>query len=92
MDLLKDKIFIFTGERCSHCEDLKSYLRANNLEYTELSIKDNSNRRFLFSKAIMEVPVLMYNDITIKGFNRQQVDELIIGIKVGEAYEDSDNY
>lgn len=68
-------IKIYTTDSCPWCDKAKSYLKAQNLEFTELNVQDDMEARdeMIKKSRQMSVPVLDINDTIIIGFDKPAI-------------------
>ncbi|MBC6005023.1 MAG: glutaredoxin family protein [Paeniclostridium sordellii] len=72
------KVEVFSSNTCKNCVDLKNYLKANNIEYTEYNIsKDQEARKNLIQLGYMSVPVTLIDGEHVLGFDRIRIDQLL---------------
>ena len=72
------KVEVFSSNICKNCVDLKNYLKANNIEYTEYNIsKDQEARKNLIQLGYMSVPVTLIDGEHVLGFDRIRIDQLL---------------
>jgi len=70
------KIRLITSPSCPYCSAMKKYLNSNNVEFEEVNIlEDDELRDSLSNLTLPQVEV--DGKITIVGFNKTSVDELI---------------
>lgn len=68
-------IKIYTTDSCPWCDKAKSYLKAQNLEFTELNVQDDMEARdeMIKKSRQMSVPVLDINGTIIIGFDKTAI-------------------
>ena len=65
-------IKVYTTDSCPWCDKVKTYLKSQNLEYTELNVQDDMEEMIKKSRQ-MGVPVLDINDNIIIGFDKPAI-------------------
>ena len=72
------KVEVFSSNTCKNCVDLKNYLKANNIEYTEYNIsKDQEARKNLIQLGYMSVPVTLIDGEHVLGFDLNRIESLL---------------
>ncbi|ETI92026.1 glutaredoxin domain-containing protein [Clostridium butyricum] len=68
-------IKVYTTDSCPWCDKVKTYLKSQNLEYTELNVQDDMEAReeMIKKSRQMGVPVLDINDNIIIGFDKPAI-------------------
>lgn len=75
-----NKVEVFSSDTCKYCDELKSYLKANNIEYVEYNISKNEEaRRNLIKLGYMSVPVTLINGNHVLGFDQLRIRQLLNG-------------
>ena len=76
--MMNKNVVVYSSDSCMYCTDAKEYLKSLNVEYTEKNVsKDMVARKELMKKGFMSVPVIMVGDETLKGFDKEKLDELL---------------
>ncbi len=71
-------IKIYSSNTCSNCTLAKEYMKEKGLEYEEKNIStDPEAKKELISMGYMGVPIIMIDDETVVGFNKDKLDELL---------------
>lgn len=71
-------IKIYSSNTCSNCTLAKEYLKEKGYEYEEKNIStDPAAKKELISMGYMGVPIIMIDDETVVGFNKDKLDELL---------------
>lgn len=73
------KVVLFTSNGCSYCEQVKQFLNENKVEYAVINISEEPKyRKLLMSKAIMQVPALLYDNKTfVTGYKPDEIKALL---------------
>ena len=75
------KINIYSTPFCSHCKEVKEYLRANSLEFQEIDLTKPENKEILANYTqkfgVSSVPVIEIREDFVIGFNKEKLDTLI---------------
>lgn len=68
-------IKVYTTDSCPWCDKVKSYLKSQNLEFTELNVQDDMEARdeMIKKSRQMSVPVLDINNTIIIGFDKPAI-------------------
>mgnify|MGYP003914641183 FL=1 len=75
-----NNLIIYTAVTCVVCRNLKSYLSEQKISFEEREITQNEEFMAEFSAINANVtPILLTKEMMILGFNKQIVDEKIIG-------------
>jgi len=76
------KVIVYTSPTCSWCSALKSYLRKNNIRFTEIDVASNekAGQDLIRRSGQMGVPQTDIDGRIIVGFDKAKLD-LILGIK-----------
>lgn len=73
-----NKIEIYTSNTCGYCHMAKDYFNEKGLEYVEHNVsEDSAARKTLMKMGYMSVPVIVVNDETILGFDKEKIEELL---------------
>jgi glutaredoxin len=74
----RKKIEIFVTSWCPHCRDLEAYLTSKNVQFVRYDIeKDAAGKAKYDQMGVRGVPVVKYGSTVIRGFDRNQIEELI---------------
>lgn len=73
------KVLIFTTPSCGYCTAAKNYFKSKNIPYREIDItKDPDAQRDMENKSGQKgVPVIIINNRTIVGFDKQKIEDFI---------------
>ncbi len=74
------KIEVYTSPSCHFCNDLKEFLKGNNLEFVEHDVQsDEKVRQELVERSgQLGVPVVFIDDTEmVVGFNKEKISELL---------------
>jgi glutaredoxin 3 len=73
---MENKIQIYTTPSCHYCDLAKDYFKSKGLSYEEYNVvTDVEKRNEMIKKTGMtSVPVIVINDKTIMGFNKNQIE------------------
>lgn len=73
------KVTIYTQPTCGYCQELKSFLNKNNIEYEEKDItKDRQAWDELVNQyKVRATPLLVYGDKTFVGFNPDELKKML---------------
>jgi len=73
------KVVVFSTPTCSYCRTLKSYLQARKVAFKEVDVsKDAAAARDLQRRTGQTgVPVTLFGDKTVVGFDRPRIDALL---------------
>jgi len=76
------KVIVYTSPTCSWCSALKSYLRKNNIKFTEIDVTKNerAGQEIMRKSGQMGVPQTEIEGRIIVGFDKAKIDS-ILGIK-----------
>ncbi|QZY54341.1 glutaredoxin family protein [Crassaminicella profunda] len=75
---MNKNVVVYSSNTCVYCKDAKDYLQSIGVEYTEKNVStDMAARKELIKKGFMGVPVIMVEDETIQGFDKDKIDELL---------------
>lgn len=76
------KVTVYSTPSCSWCNTLKSYLRKNNVSFTDIDLsRDHKAVEILIRRSGQQgVPQTDINGEIVVGFNKQRIDELL-GLK-----------
>lgn len=61
---------VYSSETCQPCKELKAWLTANNIPFTEASVGD------AITKGYRSVPVLEHRGEVVFGFNKTKLKEM----------------
>jgi glutaredoxin-like YruB-family protein len=72
-------LIIYTQPTCGFCQELKDYLKKNNIEYQEKDItKDRAAWAELVNKyKARATPLVVYGDKSMLGFNPDDLQKMI---------------
>ena len=70
---------VYSTPTCMYCNLLKDFLKENNVEYTEINVaEDEDKRNYIVEKSgQMGVPVTIIGDEVIVGFNQAKITETL---------------
>jgi len=70
---------VYSTPTCMYCNLLKDFLKENNVEYTEINVaEDEEKRNYIVEKSgQMGVPVAIIGDEVIVGFNQAKISEVL---------------
>ena len=73
------RIIIFTSSSCPWCNRVKQYLREKRLRFRDVNVeRDPEGARELKRRNIMGVPVVLINNRPIVGFDKAEIDRLLL--------------
>ncbi len=77
--LVMPTLVIYTQPSCGYCQELKDYLRKNNIAFEEKDItKDRSAWDELLNKyKARATPLVVYGDKTMLGFNPDELQKML---------------
>ncbi len=71
-------VTVYTSNSCPHCVTAKTYLKDNEIPYTEKNVQeDKAARKELMSKGYMSVPVIVIDEEEILGFDKDKIDNML---------------
>jgi len=74
---MKD-IVIYGSTTCGHCENLKVFLKSKNLDFQDFNVmKDSDAMDKVLALGAKKLPVLVYNDQFVSGFNEDKIREVL---------------
>lgn len=56
-----NKVIIYSGENCSNCKIVKSFMDSNKIQYEVRDIANEEYKAEMISKGFMSIPVLVVN-------------------------------
>ena len=70
---------VYSTPTCMYCNLLKDHLKANNVEFTEVDVAADAEKRAMIveKSGQMGVPVTLIGDEVIIGFNKEKINELL---------------
>lgn len=72
------EVIVYSTPTCVHCKAAKSFLKENNVEFTEKDVtSDPEARAFLLSKGYRGVPVISVDGKEIQGFDQPKLSEML---------------
>lgn len=75
---MSKKVVVYSSDSCIYCKDAKEYLTGKGIEFQEKNVStDMSAKKELISKGFMGVPVILIENKTIQGFDKNKIDELL---------------
>lgn len=79
------KVIVYSTPICPWCQAVKSFLRANNIEFEEIDVsRDEAKAQEMILKSgQMGVPVIDIDGKIVKGFDKPLLEE-ILGISPDE--------
>ncbi|MBY0110650.1 glutaredoxin family protein [Patescibacteria group bacterium] len=72
------KVTIYSTPTCHFCQMSKEYFNANGIEYTDINVAADQEKRaeMIEKSGQMGVPVIFVGDEMIIGFDKRRFDEL----------------
>lgn len=78
MDIVKDKITIFSRSNCMQCKMVKRFLKEHSVVFKEINIDENpAAREALISAGYKTLPVVKSDKITFTGFQPAQLRKIV---------------
>lgn len=79
------KVIVFSTPTCSWCRNIKSYLKENKIQYTDVDVsRDAKAARDMIRKTGQQgVPQMWINNVPIVGFDKNKIDKLL-NLNLGE--------
>lgn len=73
------KVIVFSTPTCSWCRKIKSYLKENQVKFTNIDVsKDTKAARDMVKKTGQQgVPQMWVNNVPIVGFDKSKIDRLL---------------
>ena len=73
------KVTIYTTPTCHYCQAAKDFFKENNVEYTEIDVAADADKReeMIDMTGQMGVPVIRIDDDAVVGFDEAKVKELL---------------
>lgn len=73
------KVEVYSTPTCMYCNLLKDFLKENSVEFTEINVaEDEEKRNYIVEKSgQMGVPVTIIGDEVIVGFNQAKISEIL---------------
>lgn len=73
------KVIVFSTPTCTFCNQAKRYFKEKNIRYTDVDVsKDQSAARDMMHRTgQMGVPVILINNKTIIGFDRNKINQML---------------
>ena len=73
------KVTIYTTPTCHYCQAAKEFFQENNVEYTEIDVAADADKReeMIDMTGQMGVPVIRIDDDAVVGFDEAKVKELL---------------
>lgn len=73
------KVIVFSTPTCTFCKQAKSYFKEKNIRFTDVDVsKDQSAARDMMRRTgQMGVPVILINNKTIIGFDRNRINQML---------------
>ncbi len=70
---------VYSTPTCMYCNLLKDFLKENEVEFTEINVaEDEEKRNYIVEKSgQMGVPVTIIGEEVIVGFNQDKIKELL---------------
>jgi len=70
---------VYSTPTCMYCNLLKDFLKENKVEFTEINVaEDEEKRNYVVEKSgQMGVPVTIIGDEVIVGFNKEKISEIL---------------
>lgn len=75
-----NNIIIYSTPTCVYCKLAKEYFKSKNINYTEHNVaEDDAAREEMLTKSgQMGVPVIDINGTIVVGFNKPEVEKLLV--------------
>lgn len=71
-------VIVYTSTYCNYCKQVKSFLSDNGVEYEERNIdQDEKYAEELWNTGLRSVPVTVFGDVKILGFNQTQLSRAV---------------
>lgn len=79
------KVIVYTTPLCPWCQAVKSFLKANNIEFEEFDVSKDEEKaqEMILKSGQMGVPVIDIDGQIVVGFNKPLLEELL-GISSNE--------
>jgi len=76
------KAVIYTTDTCKYCKEAKEYFKEKNIEYEEINLSKNPERKseLLQKSGSLSVPTIELNGKNFIGFSREEVDKVVMGL------------
>lgn len=73
------KVKVYTTVSCSACNQLKGYLKGRNIEFDEVHVEQNMDEFIALASQTGKqvVPILVYGDTVIAGFNVDEIEDVL---------------
>jgi glutaredoxin 3 len=73
------KVSVYSTTWCGFCHQLKEWLKAHNVEFTEIDIEENeqAGREVIEATKQMGVPVTKIGETYIVGFDRPKLEQAL---------------
>jgi glutaredoxin-like YruB-family protein len=73
------KVEVYSTPTCMYCNLLKDFLKEKNVEFTEINVADDEEKRtYIVEKSgQMGVPVTLIGEEVVIGFNKDKISELL---------------
>jgi len=73
------KVEVYSTPTCMYCNLLKDFLKEKNVEFTEINVADDEEKRtYIVEKSgQMGVPVTLIDEEVVIGFNKDKISELL---------------
>lgn len=70
---------VYSTPTCMYCNLLKDFLKENDVEFTEINVAEDAEKRtYIVEKSgQMGVPVTLIGEEVIVGFNKDKISELL---------------
>jgi len=70
---------VYSTPTCMYCNLLKDHLKANDVEFTEVNVAEDAEKRAMLveKSGQMGVPVTLIGEEVIVGFNKDKINELL---------------
>lgn len=73
------RVIVYTTPLCPWCQAVKSFLRANNIEFEEIDVSKDEKKaqEMILKSGQMGVPVIEIDGKIVVGFNKPLLEELL---------------
>ena len=70
---------VYSTPTCMYCNLLKDHLKEHNVEFTEVNVAEDAEKRAMIveKSGQMGVPVTLIGDEVVIGFNKEKINELL---------------
>lgn len=72
-------VIIYSTPVCTYCKHAKDFFKENNIQYTEIDVASDSEKRseMIEKSGQMGVPVIEIGDNIVVGFDQDTIEELL---------------